>query len=284
MKRLRSILFKAACVTMFASSTLAEVEVDVKLHRYGRHQFGTQEQYEHLINAASQQVSVCLAEFGSSHTNTSAAMFTLAEVHKAWGNFEEAEATYWKVVSIDEENYPSNHPEIVGTLLQICRIYRQKTRYSEAESLLKRCAQMLDSNPLSDDLALAVCLSDLASVYRDQQKHEQAEPLYLRTIELMETTAPPLVQAVTMNNIGMRYFDMSRFPEALSHLEKAMTMMEREMGSDSPQLASVRENLAGLYFVARRTEKAKDTYERALPLACQTSHLGHAICWVAEQF
>ena len=259
---LRNTTCLVVYIFVYGSITLADVQIG--LHRYGRTQFGTQDEYEKMVRAASQHVNTCRAKFGESHAKTSESLLTLAEVYEAWGRFVEAEATYERVLAIEEHINPPNHPDVATTLLRLSRILRHQRRYSEAEMLLRRCLQMLEGNPLADEVHLSVCFSDLAGVYSDQQEYEKAEPLYLRTMALLETTAPPLVQATAVHNLGMLYLNMGRYADAMSSLESALTIMEEQMGPDSPQLATVSENLAALYFLERRLREASDLYEQCL--------------------
>jgi tetratricopeptide (TPR) repeat protein len=68
---------------------------------------------------------------------------------------------------------------------------------------------------------------------------------------------------VVLNNLGDLYNDQGQYAQAEPLFERALTINEKALGPDHPDVATSLENLAALYRVTKRDKEAETLEKRA---------------------
>src|SRR5262249_34625146 len=89
-------------------------------------------------------------------------------------------------------------------------------------------------------------LSDAADERRAQGRYDVAEPLYLRALSLAELFCECEDVAAACNNLAVLYKYTGRFDEAGRLYLRAMSLLERLLGPEHPEIATLYHNLGGL--------------------------------------
>src|ERR1035437_2666457 len=107
--------------------------------------------------------------------------------------------------------------------------------YLEAESLLTRSLGMWRKAGAADAGATAA-EGHLAELYLAERRAADAEPLLRETIATLESAALPdrVAMAVNLTDMAVVYASQKRLREAERQLQRALGLLEAELGKDHP--------------------------------------------------
>lgn len=113
------------------------------------------------------------------------------------------------------------------------------------------------------DTATASVLAGLGALRWRQGRHEEAESLYKRAIKVDEST-PENSAALSrdLGGLGIVYWAQGKFADAEPVMRKGLSMREKDLGPDHPDLAPLMNNLGGVYWSQKRYADALPLYER----------------------
>ncbi len=115
------------------------------------------------------------------------------------------------------------------------------------------------------DLLRAWLLTDLGAVFQSQGENEAALNLSLQALALKEKVLGnhhPDV-ASSERNLAIALTQLERYPEALSHVEKAVTIDREGLGSGHPDLATQLSNRGEILRLLGRHSEARASFEHA---------------------
>ncbi len=110
---------------------------------------------------------------------------------------------------------------------------------------------------------MAYILNGLAELYAEQGRSEEAEPLYKRSQESFERlhgAADGLgdTLAYALHGLGTLYRNQQRFREAETLFGRALTLREKTLEPDHPDLVALRKDYATLLRSTGRNDEADD--------------------------
>ncbi len=110
--------------------------------------------------------------------------------------------------------------------------------------------------------------SNVGAVHYRRGDLEGAERNFVAALDIWESLRAPnrLEFAGTLNNLGVTLNDRGHHDEAARHLERALAMIEREVGSQHPSLAYPLFGLAAAQLELGELTGARDRYSRSLTL------------------
>jgi tetratricopeptide (TPR) repeat protein len=98
-------------------------------------------------------------------------------------------------------------------------------------------------------------------------KYSEALPLAQAAVASLERTSPNSRDfAGALNNLAQLYGDLGRDADAEPLQERALALMEKAVGLDSPDIAPEMNNLAALYQRQGRYAEAEPLFRRALAI------------------
>jgi CHAT domain-containing protein/tetratricopeptide (TPR) repeat protein len=186
----------------------------------------------------------------------------LTGVYEHLGRYEDAEAFAKRYVAAAERE--PMLADLAFGLSELARIHSVRGRNAEAEALYKRAlaAQESNKNP-GEKQFLAQYLNSLSDLYYRQRRYAEAEALAKRAIPLAaqfggETSwnAPSLTLARIQQAQG-------RHAEAEASYERVLATFERKHGAESPAVAPVLADLAGLRQAQGNVPEAYELAKRA---------------------
>lgn len=105
------------------------------------------------------------------------ALDNMAEGYRVEKKYEDAIATYKKVLALREQAYGSSSSRVVPGLNRLAALYKVHGDYSEAQVLLKRSVDIQKSEFGKDSMQHAEALRKLASLYAEQGQDSKSREL-----------------------------------------------------------------------------------------------------------
>ena len=184
-----------------------------------------------------------------------------AQQLQAGGEHEKAIAAFSLVAAYFEESEGPQSPDLANilddraeSLLELCRYADAGVDAKRALDIVEAVAPFLD--PETRSLLLPRALGVWGRVLRETGRYEEAaEPLWRAVNEAHD----PVEIATSLNNYGVLCKYWGKFEDGERSYTKALHIVEREFGVDSPQAATLFHNLGGL-------EHARGDYAKGEPL------------------
>ena len=185
---------------------------------------------------------------------------------------------------------------------------KELDRHDEAVAAFGRALTLLEKMGKHGARDLLTVVNNLGGVHANAGRTSMAEELYTRALSLAEgdgtgwyaervkvdhddddddedddvkaaRKADAQTLAVTLNNLGDLRHGAKKYDEARKHYERALSIRERVLGKDHPDVASSLNNVAVLLMDQRKHDEALPLLERAAGIAKSTagdSHPRHA--------
>jgi tetratricopeptide (TPR) repeat protein len=193
---------------------------------------------------------------GPEHPNLARDLNNLALLYQATGRYAEAEPLYVRAIAIGEKALGPEHPNLATALNNLADLYLGTGRYAEAEPLYVRAIAIGEKALGPEHPNLAIALNNLADLYLGTGRYAEAEPLYVRAIAAGLNNLAELYRAAGLNNLALLYWTTGRYAEAEPLYGHALTILEKALPADHPNLAVIRTNYARLLDQLGRGEEA----------------------------
>lgn len=133
-----------------------------------------------------------------------------------------------------------------------------------SEAALRKALAIEERLYGSDDPRILGTLNNLALTYRLRDNLVMAEALYRRALDNVFDGRSSKPAAATINNLGSVMFERGRWKEARDYYTRALSIWEKTLGEDSPEVSAVLTNLAVLYQSRGALGKAAGLMDRAM--------------------
>lgn len=220
---------------------------------------------------------------GSESPAVADSLFTLAEVCRVRGQYEEAGEYYVRAFEIysvvfevgDDSNV--NPICIAIGLINISVLLLELGENATCELLGEQAIEIVKAVVGDEHPLYATCLTNLASTYRNQGKHLDAEKFCQRAIAINEernNTGHP-TYAASLINLALIYMTQGRFDEAATLYERALTVREHIYGVEHHQVAEVLVLLAVAYLSQKRDDDAEQCLKEGQKMYELTLGIAH---------
>ena len=125
---------------------------------------------------------------------------------------------------------------------------------------------------------LANVRMNLATLLDFSDREDDAAPFYedaITDFETLDTQDSREVAAQLRNNLAMSYKGLGKYALAEQHYLRALETLEAKHGRNSEAVATLFNNLGGLYYVAGFPDQAKDMFADALTVRIQVLGENH---------
>jgi CHAT domain-containing protein/tetratricopeptide (TPR) repeat protein len=142
-------------------------------------------------------------------------------------------------------------------------------KYTDALSLAEEFGQVARTRFGEESRCYADALKQQATALQLMDRFAQAGPLYEQALALFRKYAPPddPKLTLTLNNLGVYYFQMRQYDQAARAHEEALELRRRRQPSDEAAVAESLHNLADAYrYLGRSPEDVLKLYEEALAI------------------
>lgn len=155
---------------------------------------------------------------------------------------------------------------LVQALENHAEIKRESGAIEDAIPLYNEALEAAISIKL-DASVIAQIRTALATALDNLGREADAMPVYEQAIKDLEGMEPPDLRTAAQlrNNIAFNYKRANKLPLAEQHYLRALEIME-STDADSEDIASIYNNLGGLYYAAGFAGQAKEMFEEAMSL------------------
>lgn len=157
----------------------------------------------------------------------------------------------------------------VAVLLTLADFTGQLAGHAPAGGLIQQAVALLRVAPPGGerDRWLTDALLGLGNAQRRDARYLVAEATLAEALALADLAdLEPQRRAACHNALGVLAKDTGRYQQAQAHYVDALAILERSVGSDSPDLANLYHNFAGLSYAQGDYAKAEPFARRALEL------------------
>ncbi len=136
-----------------------------------------------------------------------------------------------------------------------------------AENYLNRAMTAAAMDHPEEYLLLAEIYGNYADVHVAFRKPQEAESLYFKAIGLIEKVDSNHVAIADLESrLGLLMEDQQKYGMAEKFYRKALSREDYYRGSDSPQSATLHNNLASICFLTSRPDEAEEHLKEALAI------------------
>jgi tetratricopeptide (TPR) repeat protein len=212
-------------------------------------------------------------ELGRSHPMTLQTLAMLAMVYRDEGKLDEARTLYESVLARQEQLFGRDHPANARVLNQLGSVLRTKGDYDGAVKVYERALAIERAVYGSGHYTEGETLTSLGNVASERLDHAaalgyfaQAQAVFEKSYSAQSTWMEPVLlgRAIELEATGKR-------AEARADLMRALDLVEKAQGHDSPRELDIYNNLAVLDVNDNKLAEAADAYDHARRIAVAKS-------------
>jgi tetratricopeptide (TPR) repeat protein len=220
---------------------------------------------------AQQQLESALAIrerlLGPNHFLVADTLVRLGLTYSRQGRLSEAEQIQTRAVTILRLQEPS--PQLAAALNNLGTVMLAQRRIKEAEGQFREAIALWENLGGPDDSNVAAGLLNLGVLLQQRKKYDEAGRVLSRALQIDQKSLPANHPRIGMdlNAAGVLAMARKNYREAEEYLIRAAVILQ---GSQSPQhteTGQVLLNLAEVYRMQKKTDQARDTFERGLAAA-----------------
>jgi len=195
----------------------------------------------------------------------------LSWAHCAQGNYVKAESLCRRALSIQENLKEADSGEVVDIILTLIICCRRQQRLQEVDVLLARLLEILRQAGF-DPATLAINISAAGQKLLHEHRYG-AEDVLSNALLIRVRTLDPHHRdiAMTLNDLGLLYWEQSRYGEAEQVFTRAMGIYSIALGPEDCFVGMTHLNLALLFQDIERNDEADAHFLRALSIAERAS-------------
>lgn len=144
--------------------------------------------------------------------------------------------------------------------------YLNKKEYELAERSALKTIEAAGDIFGTRDSAYIKSLTSLADLYFTQNKYQQAEEKYKAVLDLKKYDENNLEISLTLNNLGLTYYNQHNYPEAESCFRKSLKARETYLEENNPLVAEALNNLALPLYSQLRYSESEPLFQRAIAI------------------
>jgi tetratricopeptide (TPR) repeat protein len=184
----------------------------------------------------------------------------LGPVYQRLGRFFDAEASYNRSISLWARLKGDNARELAGPLGNLGTLYFDAGQYSRAEKMISRALE-IENSSADSSRARAMLMTNLGNVYFAEHKDALAE----RKGEEVLHELPPLDPDAGWGYsiLGAVHLRARDFAEAERCMDQALAVWKARLNPDDARIGNGLADLATLYAVTNRPEKAESLFQQA---------------------
>jgi CHAT domain-containing protein/tetratricopeptide (TPR) repeat protein len=189
------------------------------------------------------------------------------------GKYVDAEPFYLQSIAIKERTLSPEHPSAAISHSGLALVYKATGSFDKAVKSAQRALEIAEKALGSEHPLVMPPLEHLASIYIEMGEHQQAEPLVQRALALHEKSNGPndpdigaLLDELGQIVYHVKFFSEQAGTEAIGLFERAITIYEKTLGTETVQLANILNNIGTIYFDRHAYREAEQFYIRALTI------------------
>src|SRR6266702_4540028 len=239
------------------------------LYRTGRY-FRVRARYNEAEPLYQKALILCEKVKGLENLGVASILSSLAKLYQEQGKYAQAESFYKQALKIRKRDLRPEDSTIAINLKDLGGLYQQQGKYAQAESFYKQALKIQKKALGARHHEVGVILNDLGILYQAQGKYAAAETNYQQSLEIKAQEPETVNLSSVLSNLANAYNAQGRYAEAEPIARRALTIIERILGPEHPDVATRCVNLGALCFSQHKFTEAEELYLRALAICEQT--------------
>jgi len=235
--------------------------------------YSMKQQYDKAVPLFKRAVAVIEAATDKGHPDLIGTLQSLGLVYRTQNKLDEAEEIYQRVHGIVTATFGKDDERVATSFNNLAALEGLRGQYGKAAALLEQALVIRESKAGAESSGVAATCTDLGNTYFRLNKLDDAEKHYKRALAIIEKTQvgkPAVVDAI--NKLTQLYDAKKQFAQSLPLNEKALAILEKNLGKDHQAVAGAVTKLATTHAAMEQYDKAEPLFVRAL--AVQEKTLG----------
>ncbi len=189
---------------------------------------------------------------------------SLGDLYLQQEKYDQAEPAYKKALELREKAGGESGATVRISLSNLSNLARDKGNLPEALNYAKKSLDIakkndVPSNDISGDM------TNLALLYREEGDQQHTGALFREAVDLgkQNSNLDPVVEANNLNNLARFYRENGNYADAEPLYKLSLTMREKALGPNSPQVGASLRNYAILLRKLNRDSEADVLDKRA---------------------
>ncbi len=189
------------------------------------------------------------------------------------GNYPQAKQMLQRALQRRESALGAEHPQVATILNQIGDLDSAQGHYADAIEAVRRTLDLRTKSLGSRHPEVIQAKVTLGELLVIQERFGEASELMGEVVKRLENEESPdrLPLATGLLNLALLEMEEGRYEQSQAHLDRAMAISERAVGSEHPLMALVLDGLGSLASHQRNFSEAAADHQRALRIRQQAS-------------
>ncbi len=182
-------------------------------------------------------------------------------LYATMGRFTQAEEFTAQALDLRKEKFGEGSLGLAASLNNYGVLKYNMARYNEAEKDFESTLAIFKSNNLQQSMSFAIVLNNEAMLYETIGRYDDAEKILKEAIAIAEKlqSSKSNNHLKFLSNLALLYKQEGKYSEA----EAIYLGMEKRLGKNNPDYASMLNNQAALYRVMGKEDKVEDLLKRS---------------------
>jgi serine/threonine-protein kinase len=214
--------------------------------------------------------------FGSEHRETARTLFALAQLLRAKGDFEHAEARFREALAIQRTIAPQGDIESATTLLYLGVALFQHGKNDDSEGIVRESLEMARQSVGNDHLVVGLALDQLGLSKEYRGDLSGAEQLYRQSIETFHRIGGQRAEeSLVLMNLATNLSSQKKYDDADKIFQEAIALSRGLYGDNHPTVAIIMTHNARMYLLKGEYARAEEIMRRAIEIQRQSLPAGH---------
>jgi CHAT domain-containing protein len=185
-------------------------------------------------------------------------------LYATMGRFTQAEDFTAEALEKRKTTYGEKNMGVAASLNNYGVLHYNLGRYNEAEKELNAAVAIIEFNDMQAAMPFAIVLNNEAMLFQTIGRYEEAERVLNEAIAVAENlqNSKSKNHLKLLSNLALLYQQMGKHTAA----ETIYLSMEKRLGKNNPDYASMLNNQAALYLVMGKEDKVEDLLKRSVAI------------------
>ncbi len=185
-------------------------------------------------------------------------------LYSTMGRYTQAEGFTAEALDMRRSMFGDNNTGVAASLNNYAVVKYNQARYNEAERDFESALGIMRNNNLEGSMPYAILLNNRAILFQGIGRFPEAEAALQEAVSISEKlkNSKSTNHLKFLSNLALLYQQSGKYTEA----EALYLSMEKRLGKNNPDYASMLNNQAALYLVMGKEEKVEELLKRSIAI------------------
>jgi serine/threonine protein kinase len=223
-----------------------------------------------------QSLEIHRQRFGPDHRETAKTLYDLAQLLRAKGDFDQAEAGFREALAIQRKLAPQGDIETATTLLYLGVALFQHGKTDESEKLVRESLEMAQQKAGPEHANVGIALNQLGLSKEYRGDLAGAEQLYRQAIDtLRRLGGQRAIESLVLMNLATNLSSQKKYQAADAIFQEAIALSRVLFGENHAAVAIIMTHHARMYLLKREYGRAEEIMRSAVEIQRKSLPAGH---------